>query len=569
MKQWQISKRIRFGILILLVFICFAALIYRILSLSYFDRASYLKTLNKTRTIFKKYSAKRGNILDRNGEILATSATQLILGIDPYSVNFDKDQQKIKILSDLLGIPIDVIKEKCTKKKIISNGKLHKERWIELCKIEEHELLKAIEQLHISGIYGIEKEHRIYPLGEACAHITGFINHDGIPVCGVEKHMDFYLSGQDGFINSEKDGRRRELVQYRTQNISKNNGCDVVLTIDSKIQQMVYRQLQNLADQYSPECASIIVSDAITGEIFALGNHPSYDPNNYGKFPIENMRNRAVSDVYEPGSTFKIVVSSLALEYGLVDDDTTFDCSQETVTNRGATIAMPKDHRLFGNISYVDVIRCSSNRGMALMGLMLGEKKVYNGIKNFGYGSKTGYGFDSEVSGLLYPPSRWDAMTITRLPSGYCIAVTPIQTNYAMSVISSNGLLLSPQLFKSINNNGNPILKFHSQIRHRVLSKETASHIRDILNNPSYGKMHRPITYCGKSGTAQKIIDGKYSHDHHISSFVGFFPAECPRVTITVVVNDAKVNSGVAWGSRIALPIFKSLAEEISEYLNL
>ncbi len=563
------NKKARFCTIIFTIIVCFGILTYRILNLSYFDRTKYLSSLTKTRTIFKQYSAKRGNILDRNGEILATSSAKLMLGVDPYSANIEKDNKKIEILSTLIDLPVENIREKFTKKKTISGNKLYKKRWVELCKIEERDLLKAIEQLQIAGLYGIEKQLRTYPLGEQCAHITGFINHDDIAVCGVERYMDFYLRGQDGFIASEKDGRRRELVQYRKQNIDIHNGYDVVLTIDAKIQQMVYKQLQRLITEYSPESASIIVSDAVTGEILAIGNLPTYDPNNYGNFPLENMRNRVISDTYEPGSTFKIVASSLALEYGLVDDDTIFDCSKDSILSRNVTVKLPKDHTFFEKLSFIDVIRKSSNRGVAIMAVMLGENRMYDGIKMFGYGTKTGYGFDSESSGILYLPNKWDAMTITRLPMGHCIAVTPIQTNYAMSVIASNGLLLIPQLFKSINDKNNTLLRFYPKIKRRVLSKETATHIRQILNNPYYGKINKPLTYCGKSGTSQKIINGEYSHNHHVASFTGFFPAEYPKIVITVIVDDAKVTSGIAWGSRVALPIFKSLAEEISQYLSL
>ncbi len=567
--QVNTNKKIRFCVIIFIVTVCFLTLTYRILSLSYINRIKYLSSLTKARATFQKYSAKRGNILDRNGQVLATSSSKLILGIDPYAANIAKDKDKITILSDLLNISTEKILEKFTKKKIVRGNKIYKSRWVELCIFEEKELLKTIEQLKISGLYGIEKELRFYPFGEQCAHITGFVNHDGIAVCGVERYMDFYLRGQDGFISSEKDGLRRELVQYRKQIIKSNDGYDVVLTIDAKIQQMVHKQLQELANKYSPKSASIIVSDPTTGEILAIGNYPTYDPNNYGKYSFDTMRNRAISDLYEPGSTFKIVTSSLAMECGLVNENTIFDCSQDTVTNRGISVKLPKDHTFFKELSYTDVIRKSSNRGVALMAIMLGEKKLYEGIKQFGYGTKTGYGFDSESSGLLYPPNKWDAMTITRLPMGHCIAVTPIQTNYAMSVIANNGVLLMPQLFKSICKSNKPVLKFYPKLRHHVLSKETSARMRTILNNPYYGKMNKSITYCGKSGTAQKIINGKYSHEHHVASFSGFFPAEYPKIVITVVVDDAKVESGITWGSRISLPVFKSLAEEISTYLNL
>jgi cell division protein FtsI/penicillin-binding protein 2 len=500
---------------------------------------------------------------------LATSGTKIVIGADPYVTDEKKDREKFLVLADILDIPLENILGKLSKKKVILGEKVSKIRWEPICSIDEIELLHAVEQLQIKGIYGIRKNIRVYPSGSDCAHVVGFVNNDGEAVCGVEHYMDFYLRGQDGFVASEKDGRRRELVQYRTQNIPTRDGYDIVLTIDMKIQQMVADELKSLAELFHPEWASIIVSDAVTGELLAIGNYPTYDQNNYGKYSAADMRNRTVSDVYEPGSVFKIVPSSLAFEYGLVGDDTIFDCSQEIITNRGTSVKLPRDHTPFGKLSYVDVIRKSGNRGVALMALMLGEKRMYEGIKSFGYGDKTGYGFDGESPGILRPPDKWDAMTITRLPMGHGIAVTPIQTHYAMSVFASGGLLLSPQLFRSVNDGSESILKFEPKIRRRVLSRSTADHVKNILNNPYYGKLKRGMTYCGKTGTSQKIIGGKYSHEHHVGSFSGFFPVDNPKIVITVVVDGAKIKSGIAWGKIVALPTFKALAEKISQHFGL
>ncbi|MDR0715524.1 MAG: penicillin-binding protein 2 [Puniceicoccales bacterium] len=565
----DIEKIARFCVVIFIILSCFCALIYRVLDLSYFSRVCYLSSLEKARNINKKSPAKRGSILDCHGEILATSVEETVIGVDPYIADSAKDKNKIVVLADILSIPFETVLEKFSKKKIISKSKISKLRWVPICSVDEMELLHAVERLQIKGVYGICKHVRMYPLGSTCAHITGFINHDGEAICGVEKYMDFYLRGQDGFVVSERDGQKRELVQCRTHNIPTVDGLDVMLTIDSNVQQMVVDELKHISETLHPECASIIVSDAATGELLAIGNYPTYDPNNYGKYSFNDMRNRAISDTYEPGSTFKIVSSSLALEDGLVSDETMFDCTQRTVINRGVMVKLPMDPSPFDKLSYVDVIRRSSNRGVAFMALMLGEQRMYDGARIFGYGARTGYGFDSESPGILHPPNKWDAMTITRLPMGHCIAVTPIQTNYAMAVFASGGLLLAPQLFKSVNDGQEILLKFEPKIRRRVLSKATADHVKNILNNPNYGKLKYDIAYCGKTGTTQKIINGKYSHERHVSSFSGFFPASNPKIVITVVVNDAKVKSGTAWGRVAAWPSFKNLVEKIYRYLDL
>jgi cell division protein FtsI/penicillin-binding protein 2 len=563
------KRTFRFCAVIFAIALCFCVLIYRILDLSYFDRSRYLAILKRTRHITKINFAKRGNILDRNGEILATSLLKIVIGVDSYAANAEKDGKKILVLADILNVPPESLLEKFSRKKKISTGKVSKLRWVPICQIDEIELLRAIEQLGIKGVYGVHKCVATYPFGSTCAHITGFVNHDSEAICGTEKYMDFYLRGQDGFVISEKDGLNRELVQCRTQNIPASDGFDVTLTIDIRIQQMVADELKNIADTFHPKCASIIVSDAATGELLAIGNYPTYDPNNYGKYSSNGMRNRAVSDIYEPGSVFKIVSSSLAFEYGLVSDDTVLDCSQGTIVNRGIVVKLPRDHTPFGKLSYPDIIRRSCNRGIALMASMLGEQRMYDGAKLFGFGSKTGLGFGSESSGILYPLEKWDAMTITRFPIGHCIAVTPIQMHYAMAVFANGGMLFAPQLFKSISAGEETILKFAPRIRHRVLSKATADHLRGILNNPYYGKLKCNMAYCGKTGTTQKIINGKYSHKRHIGSFSGFFPADRPKVVVTVVVDDAHVKSGLAWGRVVAWPAFKSLAEKIHQYLDL
>jgi cell division protein FtsI/penicillin-binding protein 2 len=565
----NIEKVARFCAVILTIALCFAALIYRILDLSYFSRAHYLAAIEKARHVIGEVRAMRGSIVDRNGEILATSTVKILIGVDPYAADIERDRGKILILADVLNMPLGEVLDKFSRKKLISGEKILRCRWVPICSVDEVELLHAIERLQVKGVYGLHKQVRMYPFASTCAHITGFVNQDEEAVCGVERYMDFYLRGQDGFIVSERDGRRRELAQCRMQNIPANDGLDVTLTVDVKIQQMVADELKNIAEIFHPAHASIIVSDALTGELLALGNYPTYDPNDYGKYSFDDMRNRAVSDTCEPGSVFKIVASSLVFEDGLAGDDTTFDCSKETVINRGTAVKLPKDHTPFGTLSYVDVIQKSSNRGVAHMGLMLGEQRMYEGVKLFGYGAKTGYDFDSESPGILYPPSKWDAMTITRLPMGHCIAATPIQTNYAMTVLANGGLLLAPQLFRDVSDGREILLKFEPKIRRRVLSKTTADHLRNILNNPNHGKLKHGITYCGKTGTTQKIIGGKYSHEKHVSSFSGFFPANNPRIVITIVVDGAHVKSGIAWGRVAAWPAFKSLAEKIYQYLDL
>ncbi|MDR1890967.1 MAG: penicillin-binding protein 2 [Puniceicoccales bacterium] len=547
----------------------FCVIVWRLLDLSYFNRGKYYKSLEQARSSIVTIPAKRGTIFDRNFETLACDKTRIVLGVDPYVADSEKDLQKIFLMSELLDINIKKILEKFVKRREISNNRERKVRWVPICEIDSDSLYSAIKAIKIRGVYGIKNPHRSYPFGREMAHITGFIGRENVPVCGVERYMNFYLQGQDGYIESEKDGRTMELVQYRKKEIPCKDGNDIVLTIDKNIQKIVYDEVTQLVEKFSPKSVSVIVSEVLTGEIFALVNYPDYDPNNYGKFSPESMKNLAVCNIYEPGSVFKIIAMSFGLEYGLVDENSVFDCTLESVMNRGKKISMPKDHTPFDKLTFVEAIRKSSNRAVVQMAMLIGEQNFYDCVRAYGFGEKAGYGFDAESAGILWPTSKWDAWTITRMPMGHSVGAVPMQTHCAISVIASDGILLKPNLFKYVMEGNEKILTVNPVIRRRVISPQTALRMRKIMHNPQNGKLKNGIEFGGKSGTGQKIINGKYSHSQHTSSYCGFFPVDVPKIIITVIVDDAKVEHGIAWGSAVSLPAFKNIAEKIAQYLDL
>lgn len=562
-------KNVRFYFVTFAMFILYCVMIWRVLDLSYFGREKYLKSLKNIRKLTNVIHARRGNILDRNLEVLALDEKKITIGVDPYAANVDNDIKKICSMAEMLNIDAKKVIEKFDKKQRSIGGKLQKIRWEPICEINIESLYSAINSLKIRGVYGIRDSKRLYPFGSKTSHITGFINHENMPICGIEKFMDAYLRGRDGQIESERDGRSGELVKYRNKEIPKRDGCDVVLTIDKNIQCIVFDEIQDIIKKFNPQSVSIIVSEAQTGEILALANYPDYDPNDYGKFPIENMKNLAVSNVYEPGSVFKIVAMSFGIEYGLVDEDTIFDCSKSTAINRGKTINLPNDHSQFGKLTFVDAVRKSSNRAAAQIAMMIGEEQFYDCVRNFGFGEKAGYGFDAESKGILWPTNKWDALTITRLPMGHAIGVVPLQTHCAMSVIANDGVLTKPLIIKKILNGREVILENFPEVKRQVLSQETAVRMRKVMHNPENGKLPCGVTFGGKSGTGQKIINGKYSHEHHTSSYSGFFPVDTPKIVVTVIIDDAHRDYGIAWGSTVSLPSFKNISEKIAQYLDL
>ena len=559
----SVNNLCRFYVVVVGIVLVFCAIGYRLVDISYLRRNEYLVEVEQTHKSHKFLYAKRGKIVDCNGSVIATSKNYIEIGVDAFAAKPKKDTARIEKLAEILGIEFNELIRAFDRKKFVSGEKIKKVRWLKVAEIEKEEIFDEIKALKISGIKGVRRERREYVNGHVFCHVTGFLNKDGEAQCGVEKYMDFYLAGQSGFIDTEKDGKQNELAQYRYSHVEPKNGCDVMLTIDSRVQHIVYDEVQKLVKEYSPEWVCAIVSDAETGEVLGLVNYPDYDTNCYWKFDFDNMRNRAISDVYEPGSVFKIVASSLALEAGLVNERTMFDCTQKFIRYNGRNVSLPNDHKDFGRMSLVDVMRKSSNRGAAMMAMMLGDKNFYNGVRSFGFGELVGYGFDSEVKGILNPPSKWDGLTISRMPMGHAIAVTPLQVHYAMSVLASDGTLFSPQLFKKISDGSSDIAKFNPRVRHDVISRRTAVRMREMLFNPNNKPLKNGINFCGKTGTAQKIINGQYSHSQHVSGFSGFFPVEKPKIVITIVVDSAHVNSGIAWGSRISEPAFVDLAARL------
>ncbi len=353
------------------------------------------------------------------------------------------------------------------------------------------------------------------------------------------------------------------------------DGNDVVLTIDSVVQQIIEDELKGLAAKYQPHSATIIASDPMTGAILGLANYPSFDLNNYGKAPLDAQRNYAITDMIEPGSTFKIVAAGAALNEGVVTPLTTFDCGLQTIDYKGRTLKLPKEDEPFGMLSVADIVAHSSNRGAAQLAMLLGEQRFYDYACRYGFGQTTAFGLGGEVRGMLEPPDKWDGLTISRMPMGHSIAATPLQIHMAMSAVANGGALLRPQIVKEIRDtDGNLIRTFGPEKRTQVLRPSTAALLAQLLTGvvregTAKGFDISGFEIAGKTGTTQKLIDGKYSTTHHVASFVGFFPASRPEVVLTVIVDDARVPGGTAYGRVVAAPAFKHIAEQLIQYLEV
>jgi len=566
----------RYGLILTAILCGFAGVFARLLHLQVLEPDRYVQFAEESRDRYDRLVAARGPIVDRSGNLLASTRTVIELGVDPQSL-VREDFTKIDELAEILDTQPRVIREAFEKRERRNpkTGDIRLVRWVKLADAVYPEQYEEIRELGIRGVYGNYKNQRTYPAGSMAAHLIGFVARDGKGYYGVEQAMNFYLEGQDGWRESEKDGRRRELAQFRWREVDPRPGLGVELTIDLVLQTKVEAELDQIMEEYQPSSASIIVSDPETGEILALANRPTFDPNAHGKSEKASWMNRALTTVYEPGSTFKIVASAAALNEGLVRADTQFDCSLSRVSYNGRVVRLPSDHHEYEKLSVEDIVVKSSNRGAALLGMTLGDERLYEYSRAFGFGERTGLRLGAESRGILHPVKAWDGLTISRLPMGHAVSATPVQVHSAMSTIASGGIRRPLQLVKRvITSDGEPVMSFESGDGERVISSDVAATMSSFLEGvvgPS-GTARRAFLdgfrVAGKTGTTQMIIDGRYSNRHHVASFSGFLPADQPEVVITVVVEDPELD-GVGYGGVVAAPVFRSIAETAAHHLQI
>lgn len=590
----------------------FGVVAHRLVQLHLLEREHFLSQIQVTRLRVVSEPARRGDIYDARGDLLATTRTDITLAIDPWAlpakieaqkfadrkIRFEEDQRKARAsLAQLIDIPVETIEGLYTPTWKLAEvvDDLDDEeidgcvrvRFVKLKEGVTEEDLTAIQALklegekdpiHIAGLTFERHFRRKYPHKELAAHVIGFVNKEGKPSGGVEAYANDYLKGLDGWREIERNGKRVELAQFRQREVPPADGWGVVLSIDAAVQHIAEQEMASIVEKFKPGKATIIVSDAHTGFLLALANHPTFDLNEFGTTALDDQRNIAATDLVEPGSTFKVVALSGALNESLVTPGTKFDCTLESLVYNGKPRRfMRDDHRYDHPLTLSEVIAKSSNIGTAQVGMLLGERRLYDYARAFGYGEPSGYPLGYEEKGMLADPKKWSGIDITRIPAGYSVAVTPLQIHYGMGVIASGGHLLRPQVIRQVvDAQGEVIFSFRPAVRRTVLAPATAEAMSRMLQKVASPDGTAKVAaiagfeVAGKTGTAQKIIGKRYSDRNHVGSFVGFFPASRPRVVITVIVDDGHPPAGgTAYGSVVAAPSFKRIAEQLIQYLDI
>jgi cell division protein FtsI (penicillin-binding protein 3) len=643
------ASNYRIVLLAVVLFASFAGLGVRLVQLHVVDREELLRYVANARGVVIPEFARRGDILDAAGRILATSRSLVEVAVDPWDLR-PQDESKWPQLAALLDLPLPELKKILTTKyrpaaaatpatagssapppaglvinfkigpvtpsaadepegaksetndkpeigavipeggEVDANG-LRKNRYARLCEHVPESVYAQIEKLGIKGIIGTRIYRRAYPHGQLAAHVVGYVNHEQRPATGIERYADFYLRGQNGWRESEKDGLRRELAQFRSREVPRADGYSVKLSLDANVQDIVEQELAYIVQRFQPEKATIIVSNPTTGFILGMGNYPTFDLNEYGKVPKEaqaSMKNIAVTDILEPGSTFKIISVAAALDEGLITTTDRFNCSLEKALYRGRIVGLPKDdHHWDHELTVPEIVAHSSNRGAAQIGMRLGDQRLYNYARAFGFARPLGFPTGGEVAGILPNPevkveasgqevSKWKPIDITRVAMGHSVAATPLQMHMGMCVIATGGLLMRPQIVKEIRDSSNELVySYDPAVIGRAVSERTAKTMGQMLMAVASKEGTAPeaaipgFEVAGKTGTTQMLIDGQYSEKHHIGSFVGFFPASNPKIAITVIVHNADARLPGGWGAKVAAPSFKKIAEQIIAYRGL
>lgn len=560
------NSRTRCALVCLGFTLLFSVFSFRLVYLQMVRHNYYSALAAEKNTVKQTIFAERGAIYDTNNEILAENVPVETVVADDSLIN--NREALIPILADALQLSPNELEERIggNRRYIVLKRQFPEEEVLSLG--------KKLAAAHLRGIHFERDFARLYPNASMLCHVIGFSDFDHRGIQGVEASMDAYLRGQNGFRYIERDRTGREIVLYRGTERAPRNGDNVHLTIDLNLQNIVENELDEAMKKYRPKKATIILMRPQTGEILAMANRPCFDLNKRATAKPEQMKNRAIIDMMEPGSTFKIVTVGSALNEHKVRLDTPIFCENGPWFYGGRYL---HDHKYYGEIPVRDVLVKSSNIGAAKIALMLGDQKFYSYIRSFGFGDRTGIELPGEIPGVIHPPQTWSKISITRMPMGHEVGVTPLQMIMAMATIANGGKLVAPRIIKSIvDENGKVISNLKPAVVRQVISKEAADEVtlalRGVVSERgTAAEAAVPgFTISGKTGTAQKVDPhGGYEHGKEVVSFTGFLPSESPAFVGLVTLDDPQVPAEENYGGRVAGPIFAHVAEKAARYLDL
>jgi cell division protein FtsI (penicillin-binding protein 3) len=550
------STNVRLYLLAAILLLWGGAICLRLVYLQIFRYGSFELRAQHQQQRTTEVSARRGIIYDRAGHELAMSIA--VDSVFAVPTEIPDLAGTISLLSRITHSDPRELLAKCQAGRTFC--------W--LARKADAETADRIRSLNLRGIYFQKESKRFYPKRELAAQVIGYVGTDDEGLSGIEREYDDKLHGKPGEMLVSVDARKKWFGSVEKQ---PEPGQNVVLTIDQQIQYIAERELQTAMEQTHAEAGTVIVENPHTGEILALANQPTFNPNLTREITPAKLKNHAVSDVYEPGSTFKVVTISAALEEKLTTPKEVFDCQMGSIVINGMRIHDSKPH---GLLSVADVLAESSDVGSIKIGMRLGDDRFYKYIRGFGFGQQTGIELPGETRGLSKPPNRWSRVSFAAISMGQEIGITPLQLVGLVSTMANDGVWVAPRIVAATNapQSTPQTIAFHPAEQRRVISALTAAQMRQmmqgvVLHGTGRKALLEGYTSAGKTGTAQKVDPAThaYSHSKYVASFAGFAPINNPVITVAVILDSA---AGLHQGGQISAPVFQRVAQQVLEYLH-
>jgi cell division protein FtsI (penicillin-binding protein 3) len=554
------ASRHRVSIVVLLLVLWMLAIGGRLVHLQVGQHEILSERARRQQQQSAKTNALRGLILDRNGHELARSLDVDSFVAEPTDEKFDA-RETAKKFAAVLGLDESPLLAR------LEEARKSKRKFVWLARQVDAEQATRIHDLKLAGVRAVKEPKRYYPNGALAAHVLGYVGTDDEGLAGIELYQNAALGGEAGKTVFDKDARHKAFNSFE---VEAQPGQSIVLTIDQNIQYQAEQAVAAAMEQTRAKSGTALVLDPRTGEILALVNAPTFDPNGARKISQEVRTNQALQNIYEPGSTFKIVAYSAAIEEKLARPTDTIDCQMGSINLLGRTI---RDTHAYGTLTVTEALAKSSNVAAIKLGLRVGKERMYDYMKRFGFGERTGIELKGETRGLVRKPENWHPSSMGSVAIGQEIGVTPIQMAAAFATIANDGVRVAPHLVREVRDANGQAIQRTTPEMHRVLSAETARTLRPMLESVTLSgtaKLAQLDGYsaAGKTGTAQKIdpTTRAYSKTKYVASFAGFAPIDNPAVVIIVVLDEPV---GSYYGGTVAAPVFRAIAESVLPYLGI
>jgi len=546
-------------VLLMFLLVGFGVILFRLVNLQVLQAAELTARADRQHQKTVTLEGARGTVTDRHGKVLAMNVE--VPSIFGVPTSLENPAHAARSLSSVLHLRREEIEKKLRQDK----------HFVWLARKVEPDQGQRLEQLSIDGIGMVMEGRRFYPKGPLLSHVLGFVGMDGLGLEGLERRYESQLHGEKRLTILQRDALGRTVFPKGLREQAPSPGQALTLTIDEVIQYIAEKELEEAVDHAHAKSGTIIVMEPQTGAILAMAVSPRFDPNTVGSLTADRWRNRALTDTYEPGSTMKVVVAAAALEEKVMMPGSMLFGENGRMTIANTTI---HDHEKLGWMTFAQMIQKSSNIGAAKTGMLLGEQRLYRYLQAFGFGQRTDIDLPGEVAGLLKSPRDWGRRSLASISMGQEVGVTPLQMVTAVSAIGNDGVLMKPFIVSEVRDHGGrPVKDVLPQVKRRVVSPATArtltTMMEGVVTNGTGAKAAIPgFRVAGKTGTAQKVDPrtGAYSSALSIGSFVGFVPAEAPRLAMIVVIDEPQ---GEAWGGVVAAPVFRRVGEQVLTYMGV